>query len=214
MLKDIKAVVFDIDGTIMSDISWTRLTEGLGASSTEHMRIFDDFKAGKMSYKQAKAELIALWKKSGELGRERFAGIFGGWRLKDGAEELFKNLKSKGYIVCLITGSMDMFAEIVANKAGADVWYANTALVWDKNNSLEDFIYHPKQAEKKLEQFLDFCKKNDIAPNQCVVVGDDENDIELFKISKGIAVESPTSVHLDKIAWKKVKDLTEIQQML
>ena len=110
---------------------------------------------------------------------------------------------------------MDLFAEIAAKKVGADHWYANTTLIWDKNGNLEDFIYYLKQGEKKLEQFLSFCSEFSVEPVECAVIGDGENDIPLFRKSEhGIAVESPNLHHLDTIAWKKIKELKEIEQML
>lgn len=211
----IKAAVFDIDGTLLPDVSWLRLTRDLGVSVDEHGRIFEDFKAGKIPYKQAKEELIALWRSSGRATKIGFMEIFSSWQLKQDAKPLFDYLKSKGLVTALITGSMDMFAGIVANKVGADHWYANTALVWDEAGNLSDFIYYPKQGEKKLEQFDEFCSKNSILPEECVVVGDDKNDIEIFKKSgKGIAVESPNSANLDSVAWKKIKKLDEIRLMV
>lgn len=46
----IKAVIFDIDGTLTERDSWTRLTDDLGGSADEHLYIFKDFLGGRTSY--------------------------------------------------------------------------------------------------------------------------------------------------------------------
>lgn len=66
-----------------------------------------------------------------------------------------------------------------------------------------------------MEQFKKFISQNSLRSSECVVIGDDSNDIELFKITRhGIAVESPTSSVLESFAWKKIKDLVEIKNIL
>lgn len=207
-----KAVVFDIDGTLSPDISWTKLTLLLGASVPDHLKIYEDFKNGNLEYEESKKALLRLWRGDGEVSKKKLREIFSCWTLKEGVVPLFAYLRSKGYITCLITGSVDLFAHVIAEKVGADAWYANTALRWDHNDYLQDYDYERNAAEKKLEQFKNFCEQHSFKPTECVVVGDDANDIELFKASgHGIAVESPTSSVLDEFAWKKIRTLSEVK---
>jgi len=215
MGNNIKAVIFDIDGTLSSDISWTKLTLLLGKSVPDHLKIYEDFKTGKLEYEESKRLLLKLWRGEGVLHKNKLQKIFDSWIIKENTIPLFSYLKSKRYITCLITGSVDLFAQTIAGKVGADFWYANTILHWDEDDILQDFDYELNAADKKLEQFENFKKQNSLENSECVVVGDDSNDIELFKITQhGIIVESPTSSVLELFAWKKVKDLIEIKNIL
>ena len=214
-MSEIRAVVFDIDGTLLPDISWTRMTLGLGVSVPDHLRIYEDFKKGRMEYAESKKALLALWRGRGELRRERLKAMFDDWELKKDAKPLMDYLSAKGYLLCLITGSMDLFAETVAEKLGIGSWYANGLLHWDEEGFLRDFDWEPRAAEKKTEQFREFCAKHSLEPSQCAAVGDDSNDLELFRVSgRGILVESPTSQVLQASAWKKVRNLEEIMKIL
>lgn len=56
--KEIDTIVLDVDGTLSEEISWLKLTQGLGASSDEHSIIFEQFKKGSLSYPEAKKRLI------------------------------------------------------------------------------------------------------------------------------------------------------------
>lgn len=136
MENNIKAVVFDIDGTLSRDVSWTKLTLLLGASVPDYLKIYEDFKTGKLEYEESKRLLFKLWRGEGDLYRNKLKKIFDNWIIKEDAIPVFSYLKSKGYIICLITGSFDLFAQIIAEKVGADFWYANTILHWDENDVL------------------------------------------------------------------------------
>ena len=59
-----------------------------------------------------------------------------------------------------------------------------------------------------------FCKIQNIKSENCVAVGDDENNIKLFKIMKGIAVKSIHSEPLEEIAWKTINNLLELKKIL
>jgi|SRR3989344_8670766 len=217
MRKDIeiKAVVFDIDGTLSPHVSWTKLTALLGAPVSGLNKIYENLKNGNSRYRESKYALLKLWEDTGKLNKTRLEEIFNNWELKNDAASVADYLRLKGYVICLITGSMDLFAEIIAKKLGVDFWYANAVLHWKENGILEDLSYELNAARKKCEQFAEFCAKQSLLPTECVVVGDSANDLGLFKLSKhGVAVMSPTSSILDSVAWKKVDDLSQLKDIL
>lgn len=118
-----------------------------------------------------------------------------------------------GRTVCLITGSMDMYAQIVARKLEIDHWYANTTLHWDTEGNLVDMDYELNQGQKKLEQFGQFCQGNDFQPYECLVVGDGENDGLLFESSRhGVLVGS--DIGAEPHAWQHVERLADVEQIL
>ena len=56
ILRDkVETIILDVDETLSEDISWLKLTEGLGASSKEHAEIFEKFKQNVISYQDAKS---------------------------------------------------------------------------------------------------------------------------------------------------------------
>ena len=141
MDKKIKAIVFDIDGTLSSDISWSKITNELGASVPNLERFYEDLKKGRLTLEDGQGAMVTLWRgKEGNLTKEKLLGIFDRWTLKEDAVNLFSYLKEKGYLTCLITGSVDLFAEVIAKKVEADFWYANSKLVWDKDGNLQNLI--------------------------------------------------------------------------
>jgi len=210
-----KAVIFDIDGTLSLEISWLAFTKGLGASVDDHLKIYKDLKTATVSYEQSKEELLTMWKKTGKANKEFISSLFEKWPLKNEAKEIMSYLKEHGFMTCLITGSIDLYAKIIAKRLEVDNYYANTEFIWDQNGYLADFHYYREQSKKKVEQFLEFCRISNLQPKDCLIVGDDDNDIELFTLTgNGIAVHSPTSEKLEQYSWKKVFNLNELKDIV
>ncbi len=153
----VKAIIFDIDGTLSSEVSWLKITEGLGASVEKHSEIFEKYTKKEISYKRAKGDLIKLWQSTGNANKNYMSQMFSSWKLKEDARDTISYLKDR-YRIVIISGSVDLYVKIIANKLEIDNWYANTRIDWD-NNKLVNFHYFRDQALKKLSQFRHF-KKN------------------------------------------------------
>jgi HAD superfamily phosphoserine phosphatase-like hydrolase len=214
ILKDkITTIIFDVDGTLSEEVSWLKLTQGLGGSPEEHADIFDRFKKGKLTYPEAKRQLILLWQDTGNANKTFMTQMFLSWSLKHDAEETITYLK-QNYRVCLMSGAVDLYVKIVAEKIGITDWYANTELIWNEENNLVDFNYHADQAQKKLEHFKDYISKNNIKRGECAIVGDGDSDLALFKELKyGIAVNKDPYPELESLAFKSVKNLIELKKI-
>ena len=72
VFKDIKVIVFDVDGTLTNDISWYNITQELGADQEMHRQIFQDFKAGLITYPKAKDDLIKIWQSTGNANNIKY----------------------------------------------------------------------------------------------------------------------------------------------
>jgi HAD superfamily phosphoserine phosphatase-like hydrolase len=212
IMTEPKAVVFDIDGTLSPEISWLALTRDLGASVEQHAQIYKDYKEENTDYATSKKQLVSLWHATGNANKEFFAQLFESFPLDPAAERVVQAAKINR-TVSLITGSMDMYAEMVARKLDIDLWYANTTLHWSKRGDLVDMDYDLNQTEKKLKQYREFCHKNGLELDDCLVIGDGENDKKLFEVcGRGVLIgddqEDQTFV------WKRITQLADFEQIL
>lgn len=212
-METLKAIIFDIDGTLSPEVSWLSLTRDLGASVERHLAIYQDYKAGKANYQTSKQELIKLWQSTGNANYDFFHSLFEQLPL-DGAALRVVELLRPQYDLCIITGSMDMYAEVVATKLGIDKWFANTTLHW-QDGKLTNMDYELDQAARKLEQLLSFCAALGYKPEECVIVGDSENDLTLFDASKrGVLVSDNPTDELRQHAWKVIPSLGDLSKIL
>jgi phosphoserine phosphatase len=69
------------------------------------------------------------------------------------------------------------------------------------------------QSGKKLQQFNEFCAKYNLQANQCAVVGDSENDYQLFAATgKGILIGANPA--LKPVTWRTARSLKDVRRVL
>jgi len=213
-----KAVVFDIDGTLTRDISWVRLTTEIGGSIEFNDEVIRKWETDEISEEEVREKLIENWSKAGKAFKNEFVSIFRNIPLREDAKEVIEYLKNKGYLVIMITGSFDVYAQTVGEELGVKEWFANTTLIWDKDEKLVDVLTCKDSDAKnrKIDYFKEYCAKNNLKYEECVPVGDSSNDIGLFKLTgNGVAVKTEfEAVELEKVAWKKIDNLTGLKQLL
>lgn len=213
---DIKAIILDLDQTLTTDTaSWLQFTKLLGADYDTHLSIFNKFKAGEISYKEAKGDLINLWRGSSKLDREHIKNLFQKVELRDGAIDAVQYLKQK-YKICIISGAIDIFVETIAKRLKIEDRYASTKFFFDEKDELIDFQYTLSRGEEKLGFFRDFCIKNNLSPKQCVAIGDGDSDLPIFqKVAFPILfVAQETSPELLITIKKKLESWNDIQKYL
>jgi phosphoserine phosphatase len=211
-----RVIILDIDGTLTSEISWQTLTRELGASVERELDIYENMLRGRLTYAKAKHQVVQLWQATGHANRTFITGIFERLPLDPAAGLLVEWLKGRDAIICLISGSVDLFVETIARRLGVSNYYANTELVFDPSGQLTDFHYETDQAGKKLTQLKDFCHRHNLKPTDCIVIGDGESELGLFRATgRGILLDRPEhSAELRVAAWKTITNLTEIQALL
>lgn len=211
--KKPKALIFDVDHTLTEGVTWYKVTEKLGASTYTHADIFMRFLDGKISYQKAKQELFKIWLKNGPVSKQKLIEVFENIHIKGEAISLLNELQNKGYTICLISGSIDMFVKILANRLGIKHAYGNSKLRFDEEDNWIDLEYTKNEAMLKVEQLEDFLEKTGFTKEECIAIGDGENDFELFRVIPGIAVNSGNE-HIARISWQNIKYLTRVSQIL
>lgn len=216
MHKQFKLITFDIDETLTPEISWLGLTRSLGASVEKHLAIYEALKREKLSLRAAEQQLLAIWRQTGNANKKFMQTLFDKWHIHPEAFEVMKYLKEENYLICIISGGVDLYVETIASRLGVKNHFSNTELVWDDVGMLIDFHYAPDQAIKKLEQFKQFISERNILPEQCVSVGDSMNDYKLFSYTKhGVLVRTPdVEEELSKYAWKEIDNVSEVKKIV
>lgn len=213
-MNKIKLICFDVDGTLVEGNSWLRLTEGLGCLPEEHNNLYIKCRKGELSFIEGQKILKEMYQLSGNANSNFINNLFNKTEIKEGVKDLISYLKRKGYLIYLISSSIDIYVGLVAEKIVADGFYANSSLEFDNEGILKKIIYQENEGELKVEHLRDLIKKLGITMDQVVFIGDSDNDIEAFEVTKqGIAVNS-SSDKLKKVSWKIVHSLEEIKNIL
>lgn len=182
----------------------------------EHERLKELFiKGGFPSYMEWTDEACRVLQKHG-LTREKFRKIINTRPLMTGSKETLDELKKGGYKTAVITGSFKALAEKTQELLGLDFIIAHCELIFDEKGNLNNWRLIPCDFEGKVEYFNKLAAKLNLSPSECAYVGDEVNDIPIFKKS-GLSIAFNT--HKEEV--KKVasividkKDLREILKYL
>ncbi len=210
-----KLICFDVDGTLLENkSSWIDLTAGLGCSVAEVYSIFKSVINGKITFAQGEKSVFDIYRASGKATKGNIQKIFEKDIFKLGVAELIEYLKEKDYLIWLVSGSIDFHVKLVADKIGADGFFAHSGLEFDGDDNLSKINYPGDQNHWKVDKLRELSEKFKIPANEIIFVGDDINDLGAFRATgRGIAVW-PYDEKLGAAAWKRVKSLSEIKDIL
>jgi len=214
-MKTAKIICFDVDGTL-TDIksSWLVITESLGCSVDEILSFYGGAMAGKIPFAEGEKRVADIFRSSGKATKEFIERIFEKEPLKPEAVGTAEFLKKQGYGIWLVSGSVDVHVQSVAKHIGAAGFYAHASLEFDERGVLSKINYGSDQNPWKAEVVQKIAQDNDIPATDIIFVGDGENDIDAFKLTgRGIAVY-PYDERLEKIAWKTIRSLSEIRDVI
>jgi len=210
-----KIICFDVNGTLVEENSWEIFTQGDKLIEKEIEEIFKEYYSSKKSIDDAWAELVLLLKKTGRANRNVMSNCGDkATTYKDGAKEVIEYLKGKGYKIYLISCSIDIHLECMVKSLKIDGFYAGSHLIFDDLGELEKISSECiKGREYKKDKLKELAEKENINIEDIIFVGDGDNDIGVFEMTKhGIAIGD--NEKLLNCSWKQIKSLKEIQNIL
>jgi HAD superfamily phosphoserine phosphatase-like hydrolase len=208
----VKLVCFDLNETLIEENTWYDLNVALGVTPEEDKKMLEDFEAGKISYVEWQKLLEEIYIKNGKATEETILSIINKYNYKKGAKEIIVYLKAKGYKIALLSGSVDTLVKTIAEELNIELYGANNSFLFDERGYMSQIITKGKDATVKVTELLEFCKQLNIAPLECVCVGDGSSDIEIFQLTQhGITFKGSK---IEQFAWKSIQDLEDLKNIL
>ncbi|MCC6198714.1 HAD family phosphatase [Candidatus Nomurabacteria bacterium] len=208
-----KVAFLDLDGTVTPDSTWFLLNTRLGITPEEDSALFERYlKSEVVSYEEWIAELVRLYRSRGSVTKEELETWVAGISLRDGAGEMVTSLREKGYTVVLLSGSVDLVVEAIAKRIGVDDWRALSRLVFSDNGTLTDIVSSGDESNAKSVVARAYLSERGLAADDALAIGDGGNDIDLFKVVKGIALGR--NEKLGAVAYQKVESLSDIAALI
>lgn len=211
-MDEIKLVCFDLDQTLINKNSWRELGVALGISAEEDRRLYNEYKAGKITYEEWNDLVLEQYLKHHDATRDGITKILSNYTLNTGAREAVNYLREKDYELVLISGGIDIIVSMVAKDLGITYAKANNTFLFDENDRLMAIHTPGDDLHEKANHLESFCELLDIKMTECACVADGDNDLEMFKRTKhGITfVGSP----IEADAWRVIDSLQDIPQVL
>lgn len=211
-----KIICFDVNGTLVEENSWEIFTYGKKEIAKEIEKVFSSYYRKEIPIDKMWEEMVVLLRKTGRANK-RF--VENCWDVtssfKEGAEEIIEYLKGKGYKIYLISCSVDVYLDCLVQKLSLDGFYAGSHLIFDEAGELKNITSECiKSREYKELKLRELAEREGVNIDDIIFVGDGDNDVEVFKLTKrGIAMDT-TNEELLKHSWKKVDSLVQIQDIL
>lgn len=207
-----KLAFIDIDETLTPKgvNSWVETTKAVDGSVDELLSSLGRLLSGEITTEESIGEVVSNWTRKGRATREVIEQAAKDIELVDDAQDFTQGLRELGYEPILLTGSMNVYAGVIASRLGVETYLFNSELTFDEEGNLAHMTYDPDQAIKKLEQAKRLAEQRGVKQEDCIAVGDGSNDIKLFEwVGRGFAVASEEE-RLIKVATHSVKSLSSI----
>jgi HAD superfamily phosphoserine phosphatase-like hydrolase len=207
-----KIVFFDCDGVLINYNTWISILAVNKISVTENDLLYKSYYAGKIPYEKLIEIEIGLLRKN--FTRQKYLkDIVAKIELNDGAKEIVDYFKNLNIPLAIISSGEETYVKKVAKTLAIENYRVNTYFKFDKNGRFTKMEYHAEDPVAKVNQVKEICKMYNCSPKETFFVGDSNNDLYAFDLTKhGILYKSkdPDCV---KHAWKTIEDLREIKNI-
>ena len=203
-----RLVVFDMDSTLIEAEVIDELAKVAGVGD-QVSAITESAMRGEIDFNESFERRVALLK---GLDETALAEVASQLKMTEGAETLMVTLKRLGYKTAILSGGFKYFGNKLRDKLGFDYVYANDL-------DIEDGVVTGKvtgqivDGNRKAELLKDIARRENIALEQVIAVGDGANDLPMLSIAglgiafrakplvKASARQSISNLGLDSILY-------------
>jgi len=213
MGKNFDLVAFDMDGVLFNHrSSWAWIHEQYGVDNTNS---FNAFIRGEIDEKEFMRRDIALWKNIDPVvSIQKLTKLFRNMPLYDGIQETVASLQWNGLKCVIVSGGVDIAADMICNEFGFDGAAANSLESNDNGVLTGEGIVNVDLTDKgvKLKEYI---KEFNTTKERTISIGNSYTDINMFKASGfSIAfnpIDEPTKLASDRIlVAKSISDILNI----
>ena len=183
--RELGVLAFDLDGVLVKHpSSWRYLHEKFGSIRIIQERNDSEmFREGVITYSEwMERDLKALLQvRNNKLTREEIVEAFKECELEDHVDELVHYVKSLGIIVAIVSGGIDILANMVAERLGIELVFANKLLFNEQGYLIPRGIevVNPLRKDTVLKKIS---KITSVPLSKFMFVGDSDWDSSAFKV--------------------------------
>ncbi len=177
-----KLICCDLEGVLGNKPScFMELNIAFGADDRKY---YEQYLRGELDYESWVRELGTMWKSSSspKPTRQYFNDFFKGYYQRmNGVEEFVSGLRSKGYVVTIVSNSFNQLCEMAKEDLGLDDYSEAQDLIFDDNDNLKELKSSPYFFHKKADALRMFMEKYGVSRENTAAIGDSDADAEMLK---------------------------------
>lgn len=204
-----KALILDLDGTVTPHSTWVALNTAFGITPEQDETLFEQYRQGLLPYLEWTKQLVEIYRSNNSpLTKKQLIQLADDIELHKDAKDFVQAAKDKNYKVILVSGSVDVIVERIAERLNSDDWLSCSKVVFEED-VLIDLVSMGDEGPAKIKLIQEAGIE---LSEDTISVGDGGNEKELFEIIKGILIGNNQT--LLPLAWKRVDSLTEAADLL
>ena len=182
-----KLVCFDVDGTLVDNVvySWELFHDAFKVDMERRKKAKESFYNKEISYLEWAKHDIKMWCEK-KATKQQFLDAIKKGRLKlmQGARETLGTLRSRGYKLAIISGSLNIILEALIpdyKDIFDDVFLSK--LYFDEKGSISKVEATEYDMDGKAEALKMIARREKIPLEECVFIGDHHNDVKIAEIA-------------------------------
>lgn len=214
-MSDRKLIVFDMDDTLITGNTWATFNSSMGLTEEQDFNLYSAFAKNEISYDNWLLELKKLYNlHENKHTREQVLEYLTQYKIKEDAVLALATINKTEYQTLLLTGSFQITGNAVAFELGIQEAIATNSCVFDDEGMLQDIVSAGDEQHAKVEELKMFCLEQNISLKNCVIIGDGDNDKELFKLTEHSVTFEDADSETKAIAKYTINSLAELPELL
>jgi len=198
----IALIAFDVDGTLIGHpdgkVVWELLNRRFLGDDRLNRQRYQDYLAGVIDYPTWVALDVGGWIEAGATRREIIEEVRS-LRPVDGALDALHELRSRGYRLAVISGTLDIVLEEFFPEHPFSEIYTN-GLEFDSQGRLSGWRATPFDMDGKARALAHLAGLYDLPLSRCAFVGDNLNDLGVVRVAGFSVAFNPKCAELESLA--------------
>lgn len=208
-----KIVFFDCDGVLITSNTWESLLKLAKFPKNENNRLWKQYYSGKLSFKNW-IEIQSVYLRK-NLTRQKYQKeIVEKVKINQDAREIVTYLKKKNIPIAIVSSGEKNYVEEVADRLKIKIFKVNTYFRFNQKGEFVRMDFHSEDPIAKVDHVKEICQQFDCSPEETFFVGDSNNDLRAFELTKHGILYKTSDPDCVKFAWKLIKDLNELKDFI
>lgn len=204
-----------MDDTLITGNTWATFNSFMGLTEEQDWDLYSAFAKNEMDYDHWLLELKKLYNlDENKHSKEQVLEYLTQYKIKEDAHLALTEINKTPYLTLLLSGSFQMTADAVAFELGIQNAIATNKCVFDDQGMLKDIESAGDEQRAKVSKLTNFCEERNISLSDCVIIGDGDNDKELFKLTDHSITFTSSSDETKMIANHAIHSLTDLPELL